>query len=543
MTRKAPKLLSWPPSWPPSWRMSWPAVCAGFLALYLLLEWATYRHDVSPLGITPWNPSAGLAIALLVLLGLRAAPLIGLALLLADLTVRHVAFPWWVELAEVALTVVSYSGAVWLLQQRRISFAPDLSSFRDLCILMICAIAGAMSAALAYTAVLIGAGLLAPSDFMQATLRLWGGDTLGIMALTPFILVAAFRKLPAVSPLMVVQAATIFAVVAIVFSGEDGLREALTYLLFLPIVWIAATHGIVGASAGLLVMQVSLMIVLHLQPSMGAVDIVGLQAVLLILLFAGLAIGVLTTERIQLAARLHQQELRMEQVARTVSVGSFSNSLAHEISQPLTAIGNFTRAALRALKAEPPERERARLAMEQAVVQVERTFEIARKLRSLIGSGEVEVAPVDAAALAREAMALVAKAAQDNGVAIVFAGPEPPPIVMADRVHIVIVLSNLLRNSIEAMACQPFMVRAIRIDVAEAEGGFAEFIISDTGPGFARDFSFETHEVGRSSKPHGLGIGLGICRSIIEAHGGKIYVKPGTDGATVGFTLHRQQQG
>ncbi len=192
----------------------------------------------------------------------------------------------------------------------------------------------------------------------------------------------------------------------------------MTYLLFLPIVWIAVTHGIVGVSAALLVMQLCLMIALHLQPSMGAIDIVGLQAVLLILLFAGLAIGVLTSERAALVARLHEQELRMEQAARLVSVGSFSNSLAHEMSQPLTAIGNFTRAAANALKIEPPDTTRARAAMDHAVTQVDRTIDIMRKLRALIDTGQVELTSQSADVLAEEATALCAKAAHEQNVVV-----------------------------------------------------------------------------------------------------------------------------
>ena len=524
-------------------RLSWPSLCAGFLAFYLLLEWATYRHDVSPLGITPWNPSAGLAVALLLRNGWRAAPILALALLVADITVRQVAFPWWVELAEVAVTVASYTGAALLLQQRWLSFDPQIPSFRDLCVLMVCVIAGAMLVALGYTAVLIAAGLLPPVDFLKATLRLWGGDVLGIMAVTPFVLLASYQRLPSPSPLVGLQVAAVLAAVIIVFSGQDGLREELTYLLFLPIVWIAVTHGLVGASAGLLAMQISLMIALHLQSSMGSVDIVGLQAVLLILLFAGLAIGVLTTERARLAMQLHSQELRMEQAARTVSVGSFSNSLAHEISQPLTAIGNFTRAAARALKSDPPDSQRAEFAMDQAVAQVDRAVEITRKLRSLFGSGKVELAPQDASALAMEAIALTSKAASDHGATLTFARRDPPPMVMADRVQIGLVLSNLLRNSIEAVAGRKTISRAISVEIAEKPHGFVEFSVRDNGPGFPQGFSLETHEVGRSSKPDGLGIGLGICRSIIEAHGGRIFVVPRPDGATVGFTLRSMQEG
>lgn len=511
--------------------------CLGFLAFYVLLEWATYRHDVSPLGITPWNPSAGLAAALLLRTGWRAAPVVAIALLIADLTVRQVDFPWWVELAEVVVTVASYTGAVLLLQQRWLDFEREITSFRDLCILMACVIAGAMIAAFGYTSVLTGAGLLSESEFVQATLRLWGGDVLGIMAVTPFVLLASARRLPRVSAEFCVQMAAVLVAVALVFSGRDGLRAELTYLLFLPVVWAAVRQGLVGVSAALLFMQISLMVALHFQPSMASINIVGLQALLLILLFAGLAIGVLTTERELLSSRLHQQELRMEQAARTASMGSFSNSLAHEVSQPLTAIANFVRTAIRALKMDTPDTQRAGVALDQAAAQVDRVVEITRKLRSLFEMGKIELAPHDAGAMAAEAVALMSKTAAEHGTVLVLERPDQPLIVSADRLQIGLVLNNLLRNAIEAAAMSASARRTINLGIQVTPQGDVAFSVRDKGPGFPPGFSLETHAVGHSSKPGGLGIGLGICRSIIEAHGGRISIAPRPDGATVAFTV------
>ncbi len=115
--------------------------------------------------------------------------------------------------------------------------------------------------------------------------------------------------------------------------------------------------------------------------------------------------------------------------------------------------------------------------------------------------------------------------------------------MIADRVHIGIVLSNLLPQQHRGFGrTHGRKPRHQRRHQGPTEG-LVEFTVSDNGPGFPPGFSFEKHEVGRSSKPNGLGIGLGICRSIIEAHGGKIFVVPRPDGATVGFTLRKQQQG
>jgi two-component system sensor kinase FixL len=298
-------------------------------------------------------------------------------------------------------------------------------------------------------------------------------------------------------------------------------------------------EGIVGASVGLFAMQISLMTALHLQPSMASVNIVGLQALLLILLFAGLAIGVLTSERQLLSQRLHQHQAKVSQIGRAASMGSFSNSLAHEISQPLTAIGNFTRAAERALGAEPPETTRAIDAMRNASAQVKRAVEITRKLRSLFEMGRVELAPHDAGELVEEAMSLMAMEAADSRIVMTFARRNPEPQVLADRLQIVLVLVNLLRNSIEALRAQPQQHRGISIEIEEPTEKAVVFRVRDNGPGFAAGFDLNTHEVGQSEKPHGLGVGLGICRSIIDAHQGRLYVERRARGASVVFTLAR----
>lgn len=511
---------------------------AGFLACYLTLEWATFRHDVSPLGLTPWNASAGLALALLLRRGPRAAPLLALALLMADITVRQVAFPWWVELAEVVVTVTGYAGTVHVLQKRWGRFDAALTSTRDLSLLLFSVSAGTMLVAISYIAVLVAAGLLAWSEVADATLRLWGGDLVGILAVTPFVLLVSDLRLPKLSAEIALQVASVFVAVAIVFSGGDGFRDELAYLLFLPIVWIALRNGIVGASVGLFTMQISLMIALHLQPSMASLNIVGLQALLLILLLSGLAIGVLTSERQLLSQRLHRHQATVAQVGRAAGMGSFSNSLAHEISQPLTAIGNFTRAAQRALTAPAPDHSRALDAMREASVQVDRAVEITRKLRSLFEIGRVDLARHASRALVEEALALMAMETVSSGIAIRFTPPDADPEVLADRLQIVLVLVNLLRNAAEALRPSARDDRHITIEIEEQKEAVL-FRVRDNGTGFPAGFHLDTHEVGLSEKPHGLGIGLGICRSIIDAHEGRIFLEAVTRGASVAFTLTR----
>lgn len=519
------------------WQVAWATWAAIYLTSYLLLEWATYRHDVSPLGITPWNPSAGLSVALLLRKGPQWAPALALALLLADISVRQVPFPWWVELAEVVVTVASYSAAAHLLQ-RSTAFDRSLAGMRDLLVLMAVIVIAAMLVAAGYVSVLYMAGLLPGAQFVEATLRHWAGDVVGIMAVTPFLLLVSDWRLPRLTTEVALQILAVLAAVAIVLSGDDGLREGLTYLLFPPIVWIAVRHGLAGASAGLFVMQIGLMSALHLQRA-GPANIVALQAVLLILQFAGLAIGVLTSERERFAARLRRQQTHMARVARTASLGSLGSGLAHEISQPLTAIGNYTRAALRALQADPPRLDRAQDAMTQSALQIERAAEVTRKLRGLFEMGRVDMARHEASDLVGEACALMAADLAEHGIELEAPAGDSGLTVLADRVQIVLVLTNLIRNSLEALQEAPGLERRVDVRISAHPNDQVAFEVRDTGPGFPPEFDLAAHDVGQSDKPHGLGVGLGLCRSIVEAHGGGLAIDQRSPGATVTFTLRR----
>ncbi|MGE0699493.1 MAG: sensor histidine kinase [Hyphomicrobiaceae bacterium] len=522
-------------------RHAWIASAAGFLVAYLLLEASTYRADVAPLGVTPWNPSAGLSLGLLLWKGLAWAPLLALALVMTDVLIRNVPFPWWVEAIEVAFTVASYSTAAGLLRSSAAGFDRKLGSMRDLLLLVLATVIVAVVVAIAYVAVLSATGLLPLEQLADAVLRHWAGDVIGIMAVTPFLLLMPIwsRWRPELESAL--QALAILAAVSIVAGGEDGLRQQLFYLLFLPIVWIAVRHGLAGASAGLFVMQVGLMIALHSDPA-SFDNVAALQAVLLILLLAGLAIGVLTSERQVVAARLRRQQALVQRVARSAGMGSLSSGIAHEMSQPLTAVRNYTRAALRALEASPPRIESARTSLVEAVAQVDRAAEVIRKLRGLFEVGRVDLASHDLHAIVAEAAALMGPDAAENAVELRLPPAAERVPVLADRVQIVLVLVNLLRNALEAVAEVKPSRRRISIDVHPLAGDPRRVAVDvvDTGPGLPPEFDLATHQLGQSEKPGGLGVGLALCRSIVEAHGGSLTAtEPPGGGTAITFTLER----
>lgn len=519
-------------------QQAWIVWALAYLATYLALEWATYRHDVSPLGITPWNPSAGLSLALLLHKGVAWAPAIAAALIAADLTIRQVPFPWWVELAEVVVTVASTALAARFLLRRAGGLDAALSSMRSLLRLLAVAIVTAMVVAAGYVAVLAAAGLITQAAIVDAMLRHWAGDVIGTMAVTPFLLVTSQNRLPPLDRETVLQFLSILVAIGVVLGGNDGLREHLYYLLFLPIVWIAVRHGITGASSGLFALQIGLLSALQIKPEAPA-NIVALQAALLILLFSGLAIGVLTSERELMAARLRRQQAHMARVARSASMGSLSSSLAHEISQPLTAIANYVRAAQRSLAIEPPRLAEASENLRTAGLQIERASGTMKKLRRLFELGQIDLAPHRASDLAAECRSLMAAEAAEHGVSLHFEVPDADLIVMADRLQLIVVLTNLVRNAIEALEESAPERRRISITIAPGANDTALFSVTDEGPGFPPGFDLAMHAVGQSDKAHGLGVGLALCKTIIEAHDSRLQLVQHGSGATLMFSLAR----
>ena len=172
--------------------------------------------------------------------------------------------------------------------------------------------------------------------------------------------------------------------------------------------------------------------------------------------------------------------------------------------------------------------------MDLANAQALRAGDIIRRTREFFGTGQTRRVLEDAAIVMREASTLAIAAAKHNGVAITTKIDEVGQIVV-DKVQIQQVIVNLVRNGIEAMETSPRKELAI---VLHGRGNAVELSVADSGPGLAPEMSGRLFKPFSSTKSHGMGIGLSVCREIIEAHEGKIWVEPNPDGGTVfHFTL------
>jgi len=233
--------------------------------------------------------------------------------------------------------------------------------------------------------------------------------------------------------------------------------------------------------------------------------------------------------------REHQNEL--VHVARLNLMGEMASGIAHELNQPLNAILNYNQACLRMLADEEPDFEEIGRAMSQAAIQSKRAGEIIRALRAFIRKHSVEPVPLRLVQVTRNALVLAENELRDHQVCVVQDFPNDLPDVTADSIQIEQVILNLLRNSTEAMlACSPEQ-RRIEISARATENELV-VTVRDHGSGIPQDMLDRIFHPFHTSKPHGMGLGLAICQSIIESYGGQFRARNCPDGgAELAFSL------
>lgn len=512
-------------------------ISLGYIFGYVALDWLSYVEPFAAFGITPWNPSTGLSFALVLLFGTRFVPMLALGPLLADLVVRRLPLPFGIELAAVLIIAAGYGAVCLALVSPRVAMDVTLRSRRDLALLVAAGAGAVLCVAVSYVGLTVFAGRLGAEAFWQAVLRFWIGDVIGIMVVTPFLLILATRPRPGrLQPEAFALLSSICVALFLVYSTTGTGRLQLFYLLFLPVIWSAVRFGFEGATWTLLVTQVGLVLTIQLAGHR-AFDLATYQTAMIVLSLTGLSVGMLVSEQQAAEQQLRQHQDALARSARASSMGEFAAAIAHEINQPLAAIGNYARTIDRAARAEPIEAATVREAAGKAVEQVDRAAEVVRRLRELIQAGRIVLKQHPVARIVSESVALCEADFQRHGILLDVSIEPGVPDVAVDRLQIEQVIVNLLRNALEAL------FEAGRSDgkvVLSAISGADDMItisIEDNGPGFASTEGIRDKAVLESTKMGGMGLGLALSRSIVEAHGGKLTIRERHGGALVSFTV------
>ncbi len=248
------------------------------------------------------------------------------------------------------------------------------------------------------------------------------------------------------------------------------------------------------------------------------------------------------TERQQTDARLQELQAELVHISRLTALGEMASALAHELNQPLSAIANYMKGSRRLLENMSDQQSKMiREAMDKAAEQSLRAGQIIRRLRDFVARGETERRIESLKKLVEEASALALVGAKDRGVRVTYAFASEPGEVLADKVQIQQVVLNLVRNAVEAM--EQSSHRDLMIGTERGSDGTAVIKVADTGTGIAPEIADQLFQPFITTKSHGLGVGLSISRTIVESHGGRIWVESNPAGGTIFcFTLRAVHQ-
>jgi len=512
------------------------------LAAYVGLEWLSFLHEHNDLPVTPWNPALGMMFAVIILRGPRMGFVLFVGVFLAQVLVIRNQLSWVTLVAMSGVIAVSYT-VVASLAGSRLQLGGQLLSTRDVLILVTAGLAGALAEATQLWLLLLATKHFQPADIASAWLPLVVGDVIGIAVVAPLTLriVAWLRHPPAVTRRglaeLVLVVAAILVILWIVVRPPAFLGQSLFYLLFVPVVVAAVRHGIDGACASLALSQLGLVAMLHWN-GFELSRFTEYQVLMLVLTLTGLIVGGLVSER-QAAhdeariARLRLQELE-EQAARTARFNMASGmaaALAHEINQPMTAARALARSVQELLR--PPRHDDGRVErnLSSMIEQIDHAGAVVKRMRNFLRRGEPHFSTLDIRIVLAEAAALVEPMVNARRIDFQLDIQGELPAVHGDQVQIGQVVINLVKNSIDAIAEDAEGSVHVRARSADA-GAWVEIAVRDNGSGIPPNQVDTIFDPLITTRPDGFGLGLSICKMIIQAHGGRIWLAATARGAT-----------
>jgi two-component system sensor kinase FixL len=241
------------------------------------------------------------------------------------------------------------------------------------------------------------------------------------------------------------------------------------------------------------------------------------------------------TQRKRAEKRFKELHSELLHVSRLSTMGQMASTMAHELNQPLTAVTSYLQALRRLIAAPGTDAARVEDVIDKAVAQAARAGQVIRRLREFVAKGETERRLEDVNEMVEEAVTLALVGARQQGVAVTMQLGRDIAPALVDKVQIQQVILNLVRNAVEAM--EESDRRELLVSTRTPPGGHGtEIRIADTGPGLSPAIAARLFQPFQTTKRTGMGLGLSICREIIEAHHGRIAAAPNAPRGTV-FTV------
>jgi two-component system, LuxR family, sensor kinase FixL len=499
----------------------------AFLAIYLAFNMLTEWHEFDRLGITLWSPDNGLSLALLIE-SVAFAPFVLLGAVLSDVFIAGVQHSIYLTLAAEFLLTIAYVGLASVLREK-VNFSVRQNRLPELVAFLIFVPVGAVFSSLVYCGALYLGGALSVDKFFVATRDFWIGDTLGMVTIIPLMTsVFIFLSMPrrrlsgyTLSTLCVFALGTCLGFAMLTGVGDK--LYYLFYLLFFPIFWVAMREGYAGVALALAAVQLTLAAITVLV-GYDIKDFAILQLLMLVLSITGLLLGGVTTERLNAAQLLHEQQTELARMADFARVGAMGMELAHEISQPLSTVTTYLHAARRLLQSSVAS-EPVMDALIKAEGEAQRAREVLERIRDFVSNGNLDLQALDLSTLAEKIAALCREEATSRGIRIENESIRPIPPVKADRVQIEQVLNNLVANAIDAASERSDARGHVIIRVAARDEAVV-MQVEDNGPGVAPEMAARIFEAYQTTKPRGMGLGLPLSLRIVQRHAGRLWWEP-----------------
>jgi C4-dicarboxylate-specific signal transduction histidine kinase len=323
----------------------------------------------------------------------------------------------------------------------------------------------------------------------------------------------------------------------LIVGTESPDSDKFVSLLFLPVVAAAVRYGIDGSCLSLALTQLALVAVLRWYGH-DAATFTEFQVIMLVLTMSGLLVGVVVSDRARALSfaraaedRVRGMQAEAARAARMNMVSGMASAIAHEINQPMTAARAFARSVQQLLQNEPIDISRANGNLSNLVVQIDHAAGVVRRMRDFLRRGRPHFSTLQIAQVLDDALVLASPEASARKTAIRLELDEDLPAIFGDRIQLQQVVLNLIHNGIEAISAAErhdgtILVKAYRLKDASGVG----ISVTDNGVGVPADRPL--FEPLTSTKGEDLGLGLSICASIVEAHGGRIWLHASEKGAT-----------
>ena len=496
------------------------------IAGYIVLDWASYIHASHGVNITPWSPAAALGLVFVMRFGALSCIVLFFAIVLAETVIRDLPTDITLRLTLALVLALGYT-AIGEIMRRRFDPSLIFSDRTQLLHWMVVVIIGTLGVGLAFVSTLTLFDVITTADALEALARYWIGDMVGVLITMPLVAMLmderGRRLLCGVVKRWETSAygvATVVTVgIALGLSAESDIKYF--YLVFVPLVWAASRHGLAGAVVGAAIAQLAIIIAAQLR-GFPTVTVFEIQALTVVLVLVGFLVGVVIDEQIRTGTELRQS-------LRLAAAGDMAGALAHELNQPLTAMSAYA-TACEDLINRGERGEQLLDMMRHMVDESQRTSAVVTRLRDFFRTGDTKLDLVALDEILRSAADAFSGRAERNHVELTFT-PLPGATLFVDRLQIEVVIRNLLANAFDAAESQEAPARSIRLSAERLGDDRVCVRVEDSGPGLGSVTASRVFEPFRSTKSSGLGLGLAISRSIVEAHGGKLWAEAASHGS------------